>query len=488
MNKKKKDSSKIVKALIEEKVLRPFSTPDGKYWIEVDDGETRKVFNPRDNDFLMVLRDLTKQWDGEGLSVGDCMNEIADLEFYAYKHPIKRNLAHRIAYSRTGNWICYDANANQRRAFKIDANGYRNIKTPSMTFQQNSTYAPQVDPDSNTEAYELPKLVRKHFRLKNDDDSLLFCIYLVTTFLNPIVNVPILILQGEKGSSKSSVLRRIERIVDPKSTDVMGAPRNDADLEIRLNNNYFTTLDNLSYISKRTSDLLARAITGGSSSRRQLYSNTKEVTLNLQCVIALNGIGLVATEADLLDRSIVFKLERIPQSEIKTEKELEETFAEDLSKILSAIFLCISKVLADNEPVTLQKRTRMADWFETAVKIGRIFGLKDEKTSKLIWKNQKEVNRQTLGENLVAQCLQELMSSRDEYFGSVTQLLGDLCDIAEKNAIKSSLLPGQPNVLSRRLNELKSNFESNGLFFEIKNVGAFRRIHIWKKEKKKISK
>ena len=130
----------------------------------------------------------------------------------------------------------------------------------------------------------------------------------------------------------------------------------------------------------------------------------------------------------------------------------------------------------------------MADWCEMAIKVGRIFRLEDEETAKIIFENQKALNRQTLGENLVAQCVMELMSTRQEYVGSVTQLLGDLCDIAAENAIKVSLLPGQPNILSRRLNELKSNLEEAGIFFEIKNIGAFRQIHIWKKAKQRKAK
>ncbi len=482
-----KKQAEVIEELIRKKILSPFSTPGRNYWVEVKDGEKLKVYSPRDNDFLMILRDLMKQWSGEWFSVGDIQETILRLEHYAFKHPLQRNLANRVAFCPTRG-LCYDLDATRGVAYIINERGYEDIKTPSKVFLQNSTYAPQVEPDRETGAGDLIELVKKNFRFQSDADNILFSIYLVTAFFSPLINVPILVLQGEKGSSKSSILRRIERIVDPKSTDVMGAPRNNADLEIRLHNNYFISLDNLSYISKQTSDLLARAITGGSSSRRRLYSNTEEITLNLQCVISLNGIGLVAREADLLDRSIVFNLSRIPQSEIKTERELKESFESDLPKILGAVFLCISEVLADDEPVTLQKRTRMADWFEVAVKIGRIFGLKDEETANIIWENQKEVNRQTLGENLVAQCLQELMSSRKEYLGSVTQLLGDLCDIAEKNAIKCSLLPGQPNVLSRRLNELKSNLETVGIFFEIKNIGAFRQIHIWKTPKQRKSK
>ena len=482
-----KKQTDIIEELIKEKILIPFSTQGRKLWIEVRDEESVKVFCPNDNQFQMLLRDMLYDYSGEIPPSGEFLNQIAKLTILAYKHVIARELTSRIAFS-SRNWLCYDLDANRGLAYKISAEGYEDIRTPSMVFRQSSTYAPQVEPDRDTEAEELPGLVKKHFRLQTDEDYILFSIYLVTAFLKPLVNVPLLILQGEKGSSKSSILRRIEQVVDPKTTDIMGAPRSDSDLEIRLNNNYFTTLDNLSFLTKRTSDLLARAITGGATSRRQLYTDADELTLNLSCVIALNGIGMVATEADLLDRSIVFKVNRIPQSEIRTEKDLKAAFDEDLPKFIGAIFLCISAVLADEKPVTLQKRTRMADWFEIAIKVGRIFGLEDDETAKIIWENQKAVNQQALGENLIAQCLIELMSSRNEYLGSVTQLLGDLCDIAERNAIKNSLLPGQPNVLSRRLNELKSNLETAGIFFEIRNIGAFRQVHIWKTAKQRKSK
>lgn len=465
----------------------PFSTADEQQWVEIVERETLKTFHPDDARFQMILRDAIRRVSGELPSSREVAEYIEEIKYLAYRNSLKRNLHIRVAYNLDG-WICYDLDVTRRRAYKISAEGYEDIETPKKVFWQTPTYSPQVEPDRETEAEELPELVHKHFRLRTKEDELLFGIYLVTAFLKPLVNVPLLVLLGEKGSSKSSILRRIERIIDPKTTDLMGAPQNNSDLEIRLNNNYFSTFDNLSFLTKRTSDLLARAITGGSTSRRRLYTDTTEITLNLRSVVALNGIGMVATEADLLDRSIVFKVDRIPQSEIRTEKDLKSAFDEDLPKFIGAIFLCISEVLADDKPVTIQKRTRMADWCEAAIKVGRIFGLEDEEVAKIIFENQKALNRQTLGENLVAQCLMELMSTRQEYVGSVTRLLGDLCDIAEENAIKASLLPGQPNILSRRLNELKSNLEEARIFFEIKNIGAFRQIHIWKTAKQRKSK
>lgn len=470
--------------LIGEGVLTPFSTPDGGYWLTVDNGGFQHTYRlAESNEVIMVLKSIFKQRTDEAPSTKLCLEYMEELQLYAYEHKTTSNLAHRIICK--DNCIYYDLDTAKGTAIKISIEGYEDIKTPSKTFIQNSTYAPQVKPDEETEAEDLPELVAKHFNLKGEDNIFLFSIYLVSAFVSPLINVPILILNGEKGSSKSTVLRRIEQIVDPKTIDLTGAPKSDADLEVRLNNNFFITLDNLSFLSKKTSDLLARSVTGGSASRRQLYTDSNEITLNLRCLVALNGIGMIAREADLLDRALLFKLERLGENEVKTEKELRESFEEDLPKFLGAIFLCVSNVLADENEVRVQKKTRMADFFDMAVRIGRVFGLEDEETSRLLWKNHEEVNRQTLSENLVAQCLEEMMSNRKEYTGSVTQLLGKLCEIAEENNIKPSLLPGQPNVLSRRLNELKSNLETVGIYFEIKNVGSFRQIHIWKKEKKK---
>ena len=467
--------------LIRKGALCPFCTKDGNFWITItEDGHHQTFPLTNSRQVVIALKSIYKRLTGERITSKICEEVIEELEEYAYEHRISSNLAHRFAY-RDGE-ILYDMDGYSGKAVKISAEGYDDeIVTPPQMFIQNSTYALQVQPDQNTEAEELPELLARHFNLKDESEVKLFAIYLVSTFLSPIINVPILILNGEKGSSKSTALRRLEQIIDPKTIDLTGAPKSDADLEVRLHNNCFITLDNLSFLSKKTSDLLARSVTGGSASRRQLYTDSNEISLDLRCMVALNGIGMIAREADLLDRALMFTFTRIDEKEIKTEKELQVAFAEDLPKILGAIFLCVSAVLGDENEVLVERKTRMADFFEAAIKIGRVFSMADEETAELLWKNHKFVNRQTLCENIVAQCLEEFMMKRKEYKGSVTELLGKLYEVAENNNIKLSSLPGQPNVLSRRLNEIKSNLEMTGIFFEVKNKGSFREIHIWKK-------
>lgn len=483
MMKKEKTKSSL-SSFIEKGALCPFSTKDGNYWIAINgDGHHQTYPLTESRQVIMSLKSLYKRLTGEVITTKTCLEAIEELELFAYEHRISSNLAHRFAYR--DEEIIYDLDGYNGVAVKISAEGYDDeIATPPQTFIQNSTYRPQVRPDKSTEAEDLPELLLKHFNLKDEAEARLFAIYVVSTFLSPIINVPILILNGEKGSSKSTALRRLEQIVDPKTIDLTGAPKSDADLEVRFHNNCFITLDNLSFLSKKTSDLLARSVTGGSASRRQLYTDSNEISLNLKCMVALNGIGMIAREADLLDRALLFTFSRISEKEIKTEKELQMSFEEDLPKILGAIFLCVSSVLADEDEVVVERKTRMADFFEAAIKIGRVFSMEDEETAELLWSNHEFVNRQTLCENIVAQCLEEFMLKRKEYKGSVTELLGKLYEVAENNNIKLSSLPGQPNVLSRRLNEIKSNLEMAGIFYEVKNKGSFREIHVWKKAKK----
>lgn len=473
----------ISSALIGEGVFAPFSNPQGM-WIQIYDGQQKRIYKLTDEtSFRMAMKSVYKKRTGKFLSDKRCFEEEEFLELYAFEHKISRNLEYRIAFRPKKKAYYYDLDALHGKAVKITEEGYKLIKTPSKMFRQNDTYKAQVKPKTAV-SNELPDLLAPHFKLQSKEQLLLLAMYLVSAFMSPTIKCPLLIFVGDKGSSKSTIMRRIESIIDPKYTDLTGASNSNSDLQIQLNNNRFISIDNSSHLSQKTSDLLARAVTGGSVSKRKLYTDGKEVFLNLRCLVAINGIHLVAKSNDLLDRALLFKLKRLSPSEIKNESVLDKAFNRDLPKIMGAIFDSVSKVMADKKPIGIRKKTRMVDFFETAIKVGRTFGLNDEETSKIIWKNHEEVNQQSLQENLIAQCIRELMDGYTEYKGSVTDLLHDLTAIAKENSIRESFLPGQPNVLSRRLNEIKSNLEEEGIYYEIKNKGPFREIRIVRDMKK----
>ena len=108
--------------------------------------------------------------------------------------------------------------------------------------------------------------------------------------LNPYGPYPILVLQGEQGSAKSTSARNLRSLVDPHSTPLRSPPKSEHDLVIAATNSRVVCLDNLSGLSPSMSDALCRLSTGGGFSSRALYTDDEEMLFDVQRPIMLNGI------------------------------------------------------------------------------------------------------------------------------------------------------------------------------------------------------
>lgn len=381
--------------------------------------------------------------------------------------------------------IIYELNKDTRECVLVEKDGVYIDVVSEILFTHSADFQNQVEPDWEVELEDIFELVHKHFNLKNERQEKMLILYLVTSFLGVSMPFPVLILNGEKGSSKSTTMRKLEKIIDPKTSDIGGLPHSADGLELRLSNNYYVCLDNLQTLNRRTSDIIARSCTGSSISKRRLYHDTAEIVINIKSLVALNGISLVAKESDLLDRSLILELERINPKEIKSEQELWKSFEEDRPKFLGCIFYILYLAYFDDEPTSEQEFIRLADFHLACIKVGRVIGMTDKEVSDILWENQRNVNRQSLSEDVVACCLIELMSHKKKYVNSMTGLLVDLQDLASQNGIVGSVLPKTPNHLSNRLRKVQSNLQAEyGIVFNVANVGAFKQITIEKKTKK----
>lgn len=388
-------------------------------------------------------------------------------------------LANRVYIDEDGVYV-YELNRSNKCVFITDGEVFVDY-AEGVVFKHNVDYDNQVEPNLDVNHTDLFKYVKKHFNIKSKKQLILFALYLVTNFWGMSINHPLLILTGEKGSSKSTTMRKLEMLTDPKSSNLLGIPKGADGLEIRLSNSYFVSLDNLSTLSRSVSDTLARSITGGSVSKRMLYQNSTEMVLNIKSIVAMNGISLVAKESDLLDRSLIITLERINPDEMRTEEEIWDEFERDRADILGCCFKTLAIALNDNEPIESQEMTRMADFFVACVKVGRALNIPEKVVSKILWENQEEINRKSIDEEIVGLCMVELMSDKTEYTNSVTGLLKDFTTMVTRMGMSWTVLPKLPNALSKKLNKLKSNLESTyGITYEIKNVGTFREIRIQK--------
>lgn len=394
----------------------------------------------------------------------------------------QRKLEKRIA--KNNDKFYYDLADDSWEVIEIDKNGARIAEDPPILFLRTKNMQKQYQPDFNAKPEELLKLVDKHFRLKTKEDELLFATYLVSSLV-PDIGHPILVVHGEKGSGKSFAMRQIKSIVDPAVQELLVFPQANKDLAVSLSNNYMPVFDNMDTLSAAKSDILCQAATGGAFTSRTLFSDAEETILSFKRSIGLNGINIVATRPDLLDRSILIELERIPRDKRLTEKQLWKNFNADIPKILGAAFNALSKAMAIRDDLKLKEVGRMADFNYWGYAIAEALNIKGGGASfqEAYLGNQESANMEAIESHPIASGIINLMNSRSKWQGSVTELLEALQIIALKHGIdtKNKLWSNDANVLSRRLREIKSNLLELGISYGIRHTGSYKEITIEKK-------
>lgn len=457
-----------------------YKAKDGSEYAEIIRKNEVKTFFLGSEDFKMEIKSTYYEERRTSMKEGE-LNELMEyLHIKAYRNRLDYDLEIRVAEVDGG--ICYNLDADTSTSIFLSKGKCEEVWTPNRVFKPIPTFQNQVYPNLKADIKKLPTLIGEYFNLKSEEDIKLLTVYIVACFGGLSIDIPMLICFGEKGSSKSTFQKKLKRIIDPEKMESISIPKSSEDLKLRLNNSYLLILDNLSSISKSNSDLFATAISGTTTTKRKLYTDTQEVVLNLHSIIAINGIDIVAKEADLLDRSIMFQLDRIDGSRIRTEKEIWNEFNKVLPDILGASLNAMAKASNDKREVKLKKMVRLADWMERAVKVARVFGWEDESMAEIILGNRKKVDSIALKDNVVVSCLLEVMEEVEEYEDSVSNLFNDIIYAAKRNSIHMSLLPKAPNGLSKKLNEVRSNLAENyGLHYAIKNIGHYRQITIWRK-------
>lgn len=168
-------------------------------------------------------------------------------------------------------------------------------------------------------------------------------------------------------------------------------------------------------------------VTGEGFSKRQLFSDDDDVIYNFKRCIALNGVNVVATKTDLLDRCLLFELERISTETRKEELVFWKSFEKDKPSILGGIFDILSKALGLYPSIKLNKLHRMADFthwgFAIAEAMGEGLG---EQFLNEYGQNIQQQNDEVLNSNPLAMMIVSFMNSRSSWEGAATELLREL--------------------------------------------------------------
>lgn len=429
---------------------------------------------------------LTKQYFDETKSAPsvDAMNQALNvLEMSATFNGEKHKLQLRVA-EHEGKFY-YDLSDKDWKVVEISPTGPRVLENPPILFSRNKNMKGQVEPNFDGDI----RLLLNHVRLKHEDDQILYLVYVISCL---IPNIPhtVIVYSGEKGASKSTSMKMTRQIIDPAVRDLLTMPNSIQDLAISLSNNYMPCFDNLDSLSAAKSDLLCIASTGGGFSKRTLFTDDDETLLELHRCPALNGINVVVTRADLMDRSIVLELERIPEEERKEERVVREAFEKDRADIIGGALNILSKAMTIYPNVQLNKLSRMADFMRWGYAISEAMGYGGERFLKAYHNNQNSSNEEAISSHPVAATIVLFMRNRSVWKGSVADLLRQLEFTAGQEKIDTNMKtwPKAAHILSRRLKEVKSNLAEKGITFSIRPAGDSKEITIQSKRNKEEEK
>ena len=342
--------------------------------------------------------------------------------------------------------IYFDLGNENWDVVKISSEGWEVISNPPVKFTRPTGLLALPKPERGGSIEDLNKFlnVRGEERIIVIG-FLLFC-------LSPSGPFPILIVQGEQGSAKSTFGLVMRKLIDPSSAMSRSVPKNEENLMIAAQNGWLLNFDNLSSLKSSMSDSLCRLASGAGFATREFYTNGEEVIFEATRPVCLNGITEFATRADLLSRALIVKLPSIPSNKRKEEKVFWEEFDKARPKILGALLDIVSSVLKSLPDTQLADPPRMADFAKFVTAAEPALGWPDGAFMDAYTRSRELGSEIVLESDSVAQAI--LSWSPVSWCGTATELLVELETQTPKNIVKSPYWPKSSSALSNRLSRL----------------------------------
>lgn len=374
------------------------------------------------------------------------------------------------------NCIEIDLNNKEGRCIKITPAGWE-VAPPTNTFYRPLSSQAMITPK---EAKDW-NVFKKHFNTKSEEDLQLIIGFLLAA-LRPKGPYPILVIQGEQGSAKSTIARMIKTLVDPAVGSTRGLIRKEHDLFIAAKNNHLLSFDNISLINNDLSDTLCRLATGGSFSARTLYTNDSETLIELCKPVLLNGITDFITRPDLASRSIIVELATIPDDKRKTEAQVQAEFEQDLPLMQGILMNGMVSALANFATTKLEKMPRMADVAIWCTAAEKGLGWEHKTFINAVKNNELNAVLNHLSTDPVAIALRAFLGSVES--GQWEGTAGDLLEALNRyrpDSVTPKSWPTTPSYLSQYLTRLAPNLRHIGLDFIGRNRSSTQRTLVIQK-------
>jgi len=350
----------------------------------------------------------------------------------------------------------------------VDAAGWRVTQTAPVHFVRSSGMRALPLPMPGGDIRDL----LRHINLQGKDLPLVAG-WLLALFMPP-APYPLLILNGEQGSAKTTTARLLRSLVDPHETDLRPPFKSEDQLRAMMGQSLIIAFDNLSGITPAQSDILCRLSTGTVIGSRKLYTDGDEYTVRAMKPVLINGISDLVARADLASRAIVLHLPRIPDGQRRTIEDITKCFEAAHPMLLGVLLDGVSMALRELRHLGPLQLPRMADFALWCTAAETALGWQRGAILQAFNENQREAEREILDNDPIAPAIHDLLTKEGNFQGTQADLHRKLDQLIVSCPVKVG-------ALSKHLRRIAPNLRGAGIDIEWKRVGGGTRIIVIRK-------
>jgi hypothetical protein len=410
-------------ALATNASVKLFHTPEGDAYATIDVDGHQETWPLKVKGFRRWLARRFYEEEDKAPGAQAVQDALGVLEGKALYDGVELPVYTRLAEHNGAIYL--DLGNARWQAVEVTASGWRVIDTPPVKFRRAKGMLPLPEPVLRGSLADL----RPFVNVASEDDWRLLVSWLLAAF-RPTGPYPVLVVYGEQGSAKSSLVRVLRALVDPNTAALRTTSREERDLIIAATNGWVIALDNLSHLPDWLSDALCRLATGSGFATRELYTDADETIFAAQRPIILNGIEEVATRGDLLDRAITLYLPTIPEDQRKEEQVFWREFEQARPQICGALLEIVRSALQRLPTTTLSRKPRMADFALWSCAAAGACGWSHQEFLDAYQGVREAVHELTLEASPVGPLVRDFAQQHSSWEGTASELLTQLETLA----------------------------------------------------------
>lgn len=222
--------------------------------------------------------------------------------------------------------------------------------------------------------------------LSADEQKELLRTWTMATFFNSIMPSKVILAAiGERGSGKTSILKRLGIILYGSKYNVAPLPNKADDFDALITNSHLVILDNVDTGTPWLNDKLASISTGQTIQKRELYSDMKLLKFDTKTFLGVTSRTPQFTRDDVADRLLCINFKRIKNEKgddcFIPEDDLIQGVLDNRNQIVSYIMLELQKILKalkETRGQSYRTKFRIADFAKFGLRINDVIGRKAE--------------------------------------------------------------------------------------------------------------